>query len=160
MSGVRLDPVERAVADVAAGRAVVVVDDEERENEGDLVFAAGKATPELMAFMIRCTSGFVCVADRGRDVGPPHTAADDARTTSERMRTAYTVSVDARDGVTTGISAADRAHTIRVLADSATERLRARPARARPAARATATAGCWPGRVTPRRRSTWPGWPV
>jgi 3,4-dihydroxy 2-butanone 4-phosphate synthase / GTP cyclohydrolase II len=118
--GVRLDSVERAVAEIAAGRAVVVVDDEDRENEGDLVFAAGKATPALLAFMIRWTSGFVCVAVEGATLDrldipmmTPHNR--------ERMRTAFTVSVDARNGVTTGISAADRAHTIRVLADSATE---------------------------------------
>jgi 3,4-dihydroxy 2-butanone 4-phosphate synthase/GTP cyclohydrolase II len=117
---VSLDPVERAIADTAAGRAVVVVDDEDRENEGDLIFAAGKATPELMGFMIRWTSGFVCVALEGETLDrlniplmTPHNR--------ERMRTAYTISVDARDGVTTGISAADRAHTARVLADSATE---------------------------------------
>jgi 3,4-dihydroxy 2-butanone 4-phosphate synthase/GTP cyclohydrolase II len=117
---ISLDPVERAIADIAAGRAVVVVDDEDRENEGDLIFAAGKATPELMGFMIRWTSGFVCVALEGETLDrlniplmTPHNR--------ERMRTAYTISVDARDGVTTGISAADRAHTARVLADSATE---------------------------------------
>jgi len=120
VSGVRLDPVERAVADVAAGRAVVVVDDEERENEGDLVFAAGKATPELMGFMIRWTSGFVCVAVEGATLDRLHIPLMTPHN-RERMRTAYTVSVDARDGVTTGISAADRSHTVRVLADSATE---------------------------------------
>ncbi|HMG32154.1 MAG TPA: bifunctional 3,4-dihydroxy-2-butanone-4-phosphate synthase/GTP cyclohydrolase II [Jiangellaceae bacterium] len=120
MSGVRLDPVERAVADVAAGRAVVVVDDEERENEGDLVFAAGKATQELMGFMIRWTSGFVCVAVEGATLDRLHIPLMTPHN-RERMRTAYTVSVDARDGVTTGISAADRSHTVRVLADSATE---------------------------------------
>jgi 3,4-dihydroxy 2-butanone 4-phosphate synthase/GTP cyclohydrolase II len=117
---VRLDSVERAVADVAAGRAVVVVDDEDRENEGDLVFAASRSTPELMAFTIRYSSGVVCapvtapVLDRlGIPLMTPHNR--------ERMRTAYTVSVDARDGVTTGISAADRSHTVRTLIDSATE---------------------------------------
>src|SRR5919205_4471180 len=114
---VRMDPVEQAVADIAAGKAVVVVDDEDRENEGDLVFAASRSTPELMAFTIRYSSGVVCapvtapVLDRlGIPLMTPHNR--------ERMRTAYTVSVDARDGVTTGISAADRAHTVRVLVDS------------------------------------------
>ena len=57
---VRLDSVERAIADIAAGKAVVVVDDEDRENEGDLIFAASKSTPELMAFMIRYSSGVIC----------------------------------------------------------------------------------------------------
>ena len=117
---VRMDTVERAVADIAGGRAVVVVDDEERENEGDLIFAASKSTPELMAFTIRYSSGVICVPvtaptlDRlGIPLMTPHNR--------ERMRTAYTVSVDARDGVTTGISAADRSHTVRTLIDSATE---------------------------------------
>ena len=58
---IRLDTVERALADIAAGKPVVVVDDEERENEGDIVFAAAKATPELMAFTIRHSSGVICV---------------------------------------------------------------------------------------------------
>ncbi|HEU0213285.1 MAG TPA: bifunctional 3,4-dihydroxy-2-butanone-4-phosphate synthase/GTP cyclohydrolase II [Jiangellaceae bacterium] len=120
MSTVRLDPVERAVADIAAGRAVIVVDDEDRENEGDLVFAAGKATPELMGFMIRWTSGFVCVGVEGATLDRLHIPLMTPHN-RERMRTAYTVSVDARDGITTGISAADRCHTVRVLADSATE---------------------------------------
>ncbi len=57
----RLDSVERAVADIGAGKAVVVIDDEDRENEGDLIFAAEKATPELVAFMVRYTSGYLCV---------------------------------------------------------------------------------------------------
>lgn len=117
---VRLDSVEEAVAAIAAGKAVVVVDDEDRENEGDLIFAASKATPELMAFTIRYSSGVICAPilaetlDRlGIPLMTPHNR--------DRYRTAYTVSVDARDGVSTGISAADRAHTVRVLNDSATE---------------------------------------
>jgi 3,4-dihydroxy 2-butanone 4-phosphate synthase / GTP cyclohydrolase II len=117
---VRLDPVEQAIADIAAGKAVVVLDDEDRENEGDLIFAASKSTPELMAFTVRYSSGVICVPvtaatlDRlGIPLMTPHNR--------ERMRTAYTVSVDARDGVTTGISAADRSHTVRTLIDSATE---------------------------------------
>ena len=115
-----LDNVTRAVADIAAGRPVVVVDDADRENEGDIIFAASKATPELLAFMIRHTSGVICVPMTGEMLDrlqlPLMTSQN-----AERMRTAYTISVDARDGVTTGISAADRARTIRTLADSATE---------------------------------------
>jgi 3,4-dihydroxy 2-butanone 4-phosphate synthase/GTP cyclohydrolase II len=117
---VRLDTVERAVADIAAGKAVVVVDDEDRENEGDLVVAAGKVTPALLAFMVRHTSGVICVPMVGRELDrlnlPPMTYINE-----DRKRTAYSVSVDARDGISTGISAADRARTIRVLVDSATE---------------------------------------
>ncbi len=115
-----LDDVERAIADIAAGRPVVVVDDADRENEGDIIFAASKATPELLAFTIRHTSGVICVPMPGADLDrlqlPLMTAQN-----KERMRTAFTVSVDARDGVTTGISATDRARTIRALVDSATE---------------------------------------
>ena len=118
--GIRLDTVERAIADIAAGKAVVVVDDEGRENEGDIIFAASKATPELMAFTIRHSSGVICVPMPARMLDrleiplmTPHN--------KDKLRTAYTISVDARDGVSTGISAADRAHTARVLADSATE---------------------------------------
>jgi len=117
---VRLDDVVRAIADIGAGRPVVVVDDANRENEGDIIIAAGKMTPTLMAFMIRNTSGVICVSMPGADLDrlqlPLMTAQN-----SERMRTAFTVSVDARDGITTGISAVDRAHTVRVLVDSATE---------------------------------------
>jgi 3,4-dihydroxy 2-butanone 4-phosphate synthase/GTP cyclohydrolase II len=117
---VRLDTVERAVDELRSGRAVVVVDDEDRENEGDLVFAASKANPALVGFMIRHTSGVVCVAMEGPDLDrlklPPMTTVNE-----DRKGTAYAVSVDARDGISTGISAADRARTIRVLCDSATE---------------------------------------
>ena len=118
--GVRLDSIASAIADIRAGKAIVVVDDEDRENEGDLIFAASKATPELVAFMIRHTSGVVCVPMSGPDLDrlslPPMTHVNE-----DRKQTAYSVSVDAREGVSTGISAADRAHTIRVLIDSATE---------------------------------------
>ncbi|GII76810.1 riboflavin biosynthesis protein RibBA [Sphaerisporangium rufum] len=120
MSGIAFDPVERAIADIKAGRPVVVVDDENRENEGDIIFAASRATPELLAFTIRHTSGVICVPMLGADLdrlGLPLMVHQNR----ERLRTAYTISVDARDGVTTGISAADRARTIRTLADSATE---------------------------------------
>lgn len=118
--GIRLDDVEEAIADIAAGKAVVVVDDEDRENEGDLIFAAAKATPELMAFTIRHSSGVICVpmpADMLDRLEIPLMTPHN----KDKLRTAYTISVDARDGVSTGISAADRAHTARVLADSATE---------------------------------------
>ncbi|MGH8869371.1 MAG: 3,4-dihydroxy-2-butanone-4-phosphate synthase, partial [Actinomycetes bacterium] len=113
---VRLDTIERAVADVAAGRAVVVVDDADRENEGDLIFAAQRATPALVGFMIRHTSGFICVPMEGAELdrlGLPMMTYENEDT----YRTAYTVSVDARHGVTTGISAHDRAHTISVAID-------------------------------------------
>ena len=110
--------IERAIADMKAGKAVVVVDDEDRENEGDLIFAAELATPELVSFMVRYTSGYVCVplteAECDRlDLPPMH------HSNGDNFRTAFTVTVDAREGVTTGISAFDRAHTIKMLADPA-----------------------------------------
>ena len=112
--------IEQAIADIAAGRAVVVVDDADRENEGDLIFAAELATPELLAFMVRYTSGYICAplteADCDRLELPPM-----YHTNQDRRGTAYTVTVDAREGVRTGISAADRAHTIRLLADPTTD---------------------------------------
>src|SRR5207302_5672959 len=119
--------VDRAIADIAAGKPVVVVDDADRENEGDLIFAAEMASPELVAFMVRYTSGYICV---------PLTAADCDRldlppmfhTNQDKRGTAYTVSVDARNGVSTGISAHDRATTMRALADpGATEEDFTRP---------------------------------
>jgi len=112
----RLDSIERAIADIKSGRPVVVIDDEDRENEGDLIFAAELATAELVAFMVRYTSGYVCVsiteseADR-LDLPPMY------RINQDRRGTAYTVTVDAREGVSTGISAADRARTIKLLAN-------------------------------------------
>lgn len=113
---IKLDSVERAIADITAGKAVVVVDDEDRENEGDLIFAAELATPELMAFMVRHSSGYVCVgmdsADCDRLGLPPMVARNE-----DVRGTAYTVTVDAAEGVDTGISATDRARTVRLLAD-------------------------------------------
>ena len=114
-----LDTIETAVAEIAAGRPVIVVDDEDRENEGDIIFAAVHATPALLAFTIRYSSGVICAPmdDARADLLdlPPMTAVN-----QDRKGTAFTVSVDAREGVSTGISAADRAHTIRMLADAGT----------------------------------------
>ena len=117
---VRLDSIEEAIEAIRVGKAIIVVDDEDRENEGDLIFAASAATPALTAFMIRYTSGYICVGMDGELLDhlglPPMTAVNE-----DRKGTAYAVSVDARDVISTGISAEDRAHTINVLADSATE---------------------------------------
>ncbi len=116
---VRLDSIEDAVAAMAAGKPVVVVDDPGRENEGDLIFAAELATPEVTGFMIRYTSGYVCVGMTGSHLDrlglPPMTAVNE-----DAKGTAYAVSVDARDVEATGISARDRAHTIRKLASKDT----------------------------------------
>ncbi|MER7933427.1 MULTISPECIES: bifunctional 3,4-dihydroxy-2-butanone-4-phosphate synthase/GTP cyclohydrolase II [unclassified Streptomyces] len=112
-----LDPVEQAIADIAAGRPIVVVDDEDRENEGDLVIAAEKATPEIIAFMMSECRGLICAPMEGAELDRlklPQMVQDN----TESMKTAFTVSVDASaaHGVTTGISAADRATTLRLLA--------------------------------------------
>ncbi|NGO77074.1 bifunctional 3,4-dihydroxy-2-butanone-4-phosphate synthase/GTP cyclohydrolase II [Streptomyces sp. YC504] len=117
-----LDPVEQAIADIAAGRPVVVVDDEDRENEGDLVIAAEKATPEIIAFMMSECRGLICApmeSDELERLQLPQMVADN----TESMKTAFTVSVDASGahGVTTGISAWDRATTLRLLASGTTE---------------------------------------
>jgi 3,4-dihydroxy 2-butanone 4-phosphate synthase / GTP cyclohydrolase II len=112
-----LDPVEQAIRDIAAGRPVVVVDDEDRENEGDLVIAAEKATPEIIAFMMSECRGLICAPMENGELerlGLPQMVTHN----TESMKTAFTVSVDAsaEHGVTTGISAADRATTLRMLA--------------------------------------------
>jgi 3,4-dihydroxy 2-butanone 4-phosphate synthase/GTP cyclohydrolase II len=112
---IRLSTIEDAFGALRAGLPVLVLDDENRENEGDVILAAATLTTEWMAWTIRHTSGYICapmpetLADR---LGLPLMVADNR----DPLRTAYTVTVDAAAGVTTGISAADRAHTIRLLA--------------------------------------------
>ncbi len=116
------DPIEDVLEDVRAGRPVIVTDDADRENEGDLILAAEMATPENLAFIRKHTSAVVCVPMEGTELDrlelPLMVPASE---NSERMRTAYAVSVDAAWGVSTGISAADRAHTIRLLANPQTK---------------------------------------
>src|SRR4051812_38679851 len=112
-------PVEKAIAAIGRGEIVIVVDDEDRENEGDLIMAAEFATPEAIAFFLHHTSGVICVsitADRAAelDLGPMMLR------NTETQRTAFLVSVDLRGETTTGISAGDRAATIRGLIDPAT----------------------------------------
>jgi len=115
------DSVETAIQEIAAGRLVIVVDDEDRENEGDLIMAAAKVTPQAVGMMVRYCSGIICVPSvepqlRRLGLGPM------VGQNRESHRTDFTVSVDAAEGITTGISAQDRSQTIRILADS-----RARP---------------------------------
>jgi len=111
----RFSTIEEAFEALKAGRPVLVLDDENRENEGDVILSAATLTTEWLAWTIRHTSGYICApmpevrADR---LGLPLMVVDNR----DPLRTAYTVTVDAATGVTTGISAADRAHTIRVLA--------------------------------------------
>ena len=108
--------IEDAIPEIRSGRMVIVVDDESRENEGDLIVAAEKVTAEHINFMVRYCSGIICVpmeGDRLDELNLPLMAPDN----SESMGTAFTISVDARDGTTTGISAEDRATTITTLID-------------------------------------------
>jgi 3,4-dihydroxy 2-butanone 4-phosphate synthase/GTP cyclohydrolase II len=110
-----LDSIEDAVAAIAAGELVVVVDDTDRENEGDLIMAASLASPEKVGFMVRHTSGIICVpmpAERAAYLDLHPMVANNI----DPLRTAFTVSVDFKTGLTTGISAGERTGTIRALA--------------------------------------------
>ncbi|KAJ2079185.1 hypothetical protein H4R24_003960 [Coemansia sp. RSA 988] len=110
------DSIESALAALRNGEGVIVMDNEDRENEGDLIFAAEKATPALLAFTIRYSSGYICVGmepDRLDELELQLMVKDN----TDPLRTQYTVSVDAFEGVTTGISAADRSQTIQILGD-------------------------------------------
>lgn len=111
-----LDPIEEAISAMAAGRPVLVVDNEDRENEGDIIFAAQHATAALMGWTVRYSSGVICVplaAERADALAlPPMVDINE-----DAKGTAYTVSCDAAVGVSTGISATDRALTARILAD-------------------------------------------
>src|SRR5215813_9336747 len=111
--------VPTALEEIRAGRMIVVIDDEDRENEGDLTMAAEKITPEAINFMARYGRGLICLAMTEERLDylrlPPMSAEN-----TSNFGTAFTESIDARDGVTTGISAYDRAHTIKVAIDPAT----------------------------------------
>jgi 3,4-dihydroxy 2-butanone 4-phosphate synthase/GTP cyclohydrolase II len=111
-----ISSIEDILEDARNGRPYILVDAEDRENEGDIVIPAQFATPDQINFMIRHARGLVCLAvtgDRARQLRLPPMAADNR----ESMKTAFTVSIEAREGVTTGISAADRSHTIQVATD-------------------------------------------
>jgi 3,4-dihydroxy 2-butanone 4-phosphate synthase / GTP cyclohydrolase II len=114
------DPIEEIIAEIKAGRMVIIADDEDRENEGDLIMSAEMVSPEAIRFIVRYTSGVICVPMEGVDLDRLELPLMTAQNT-ERMRTAYTVSVDAADGVTTGISAADRSRTIQLLSNANTQ---------------------------------------
>src|SRR4051812_23430366 len=108
--------VERAIEEIRAGRMVILVDDEDRENEGDLVMAGDKVSAEAINFMAKYGRGLICLSlteERVRKLGLPMMVDEN---TSHRTP-AFTISIEARQGVTTGISAADRAQTIRAAVD-------------------------------------------
>lgn len=115
LNPVELDSIDHAIAELKRGRPIVVIDDEDRENEGDLIMPAHTVTPEWMGFMVRHTSGVICVPmlpERAAELGLHPMVANN----QDPKGTAYTVSCDAAAGVSTGISAADRAHTANLLA--------------------------------------------
>ncbi len=110
------DSIESAISDIAEGKLVIVTDDENRENEGDLIMAASKVTPETVNMMIRYCSGIVCVPTAEHQLkrlGLNPMVANN----KDSFRTDFTVSVDASEGITTGISAYDRTETIRIVGD-------------------------------------------
>ncbi len=111
---------ERAIEEVSEGRLVIIVDDEDRENEGDLMVAAEKTTPEIINFMSRQGRGLICLPltkERLAELQLPLMVQEN----TSRFETAFTVSIDAKDGITTGISAFDRARTVQVAIDSRTK---------------------------------------
>lgn len=118
MENVRLDKIEEAIEDFKAGEFVIVVDDEDRENEGDLIIAAEKITPEKVNFMLKHARGVLCAPitlSRCRELDLPHQVQDNTSV----LGTPFTVTIDKLEGCSTGVSAADRAATIRALADPA-----------------------------------------
>jgi len=153
-----LSSIDAAIAALRDGGMVVVVDDEDRENEGDLIMAAEDVTPESMAFFLEYTSGVICVpleSTRADELELPLMVVAN----TEAQRTAFTVSVDYRHGTTTGISAHDRAATVRSLVDPATQPADlARPGHVFPSA--IAPVECSSARATPKPRSTCAAWPA
>jgi len=113
--------IEEAIADIQQGKMIVIVDDEDRENEGDLMVAAEMATPELINFMAKFGRGLICLTlteSRTHELGLSMMVDDN----ESAFETPFTVSIDARNGISTGISAADRAHTIKVAIDPESSR--------------------------------------
>src|SRR5262249_7643523 len=107
-----ISPIEDAIADIRAGKMVILMDDENRENEGDLCMAADRTTPEAINFMAKYGRGLICLAlseDRVAEVGLSMMVGDNRAP----LGTAFTVSIDARHGITNGIDARDRAHTVK-----------------------------------------------
>ena len=148
--------IENAIAAIGRGEIVIVVDDEDRENEGDLIMAADKITPEAMSFFVRYTSGVICMPMTGERLDELQLPLMVSNNT-ESQRTAFTVSVDAAVETTTGISAADRAATVKKLIDPASRPTDfARPGHISRCA--TARAACSSGPVTPRPPWTCRGW--
>ena len=152
MGEFKLSGIEDAVKDFKEGKFVIVVDDEDRENEGDLIIAAEKITPEKVNFMLKNARGVLCAPitlSRCEELDLPHQVSDN----TSMLGTPFTVTVDKLEGCTTGVSAADRAATIQALADPAstpqTSDVRAISTRCMPR-----TMACCAVADTPRPQST------
>ena len=118
MEEIKMDRIEDAIADFKEGKFVIVVDDEDRENEGDLIIAAEKITPEKVNFMLKHARGVLCApvtVSRCKELDLPHQVSDNTSV----LGTPFTVTIDKLEGCSTGVSAADRAATIQALADPA-----------------------------------------
>jgi 3,4-dihydroxy 2-butanone 4-phosphate synthase/GTP cyclohydrolase II len=153
-----IERVTRALEDIRAGRMVILVDDEDRENEGDLVFAAETVTPESINFMATHARGLICLAMDNAMIDKLELPMM-VRNNQASLGTAFTVSIEARHGVTTGISARDRATTIRAaIADDTGPAKIVSPGTCSRCGRARAA--CWSAPVKPRARSTSHGWPA
>lgn len=153
-----ISPVEDIVADMRAGRIVILVDEEDRENEGDLVLAADHVTPEAINFMARFGRGLICLTltrERCERLRLPPMVPRNGT----KMGTAFTISIEAAEGVTTGISAADRARTVQAaVAPDAQAGDLVQPGHIFPCRRSKAACSCAP--ATPKRVATSPPWPV
>ena len=153
-----LSSAEELIEEARNGRMFILVDDEDRENEGDLVIPAQFATPDAINFMARHARGLICLAltrQRVEQLGLPLMSQQNGT----RHQTAFTVSIEAREGVTTGISAADRAHTDRRRDQPGVRARRHRDARPRVPADGARRAARWCAPAIPRRRSISRGWP-
>ena len=153
--------IPEALEDIRAGKMVVVVDDEDRENEGDLTIAAEKVTPEAINFMARYGRGLICLPMTGErldELRIPLMVRDEQN--SARFGTAFCVPIEASRGTTTGISAADRAQTVLAAIDPEAPARGPRPARAHVPAAGRGRAACCSGPARPRRRWTWPASPA
>ncbi len=152
-----ISSIEDIIEDARNGRMFILVDHEDRENEGDLVIPAQMATPDAINFMAMHGRGLICLSLTGTRVdqlGLPLMASQN----SSRHETAFTVSIEAREGVSTGISAKDRALTVSVAIDAARgQQISPRPAMSFRFARVMVA--CWCAQATPRRRWTSAGWP-
>lgn len=158
MESFKLASVEEAIQDFREGKFVIVVDDEDRENEGDLITAAELITPEKVNFMLKHGRGVLCAPvtnERCRMLELEHQVQDN----TSMLGTPFTVTVDKLEGCTTGVSCHDRAETIKALADpESTPQTFAVPAISIRFMRRIAA--CWPAQGILRQPSTWPAWPA